>query len=302
MENDELHRVVLIFENVHDREAINYPVLFIKGIIKCSSCDSIVNGNLQVTNGDQVAQFVIMEGQFKCIVHLRLGINTLTFLYESEGHVADASLHIERRFNASSRVLKLVYIIPKDDSGNFQSSPFEDCSVESACRRIIVGGMLMQTLTAEVLCNEGFGRMTFNLFCGKDKEPTCLVHNSNLTRQEFHTMSGEEIWNATARELLAANTITHSVKVLAFLSCTECKAQIDISSAAEYMYALSNTNSYVACGKGNLAMVGTNGLYSWAECINQVYDRLASQAPIDPNLLDDSGFRYTVCSLLYVNI
>lgn len=145
---------------------------------------------------------------------------------------------------------------------------------------------LVQCLTAERLYEEGFGRMTFQLASDEDDRPVCLVYNSRRSRDDFHSLSSQEIWNATARELLQDRIITESVKVLAFLSCTQCTGP-----AEDFSQALANTKGYVACGKGNLAMLGSSGLHSWASRLDQVFECLTSSEPVHPTLLNDTGFR-----------
>jgi hypothetical protein len=80
----------------------------------------------------------------------------------------------------------------------------------------------------------------------------------------------------TAKELLEEGIITENVKVFAFLSSTRyCSENKKVQAA-------------VACGRGQLAMLGSASLHSWPSNLNEVHLCLSSQMPIDSKLLDDS--------------
>jgi len=198
------HRAKIEIANITecDDVVVRLSVFFIKGTVSCHCCDkSLFNGTLTVENeiDRSTTDFPVTEGDFKCITRLNLGLNQFKLNYLSENHVSDKSVHVQRKPNSNRRLLKLVYIVPKGDNGRFQSVADVDNSATSACKRIIVGAKLIQTLIAERLYEQGHGRKTFNLFCDDGAEPTCVVHHSRHTKSEFHTLSSEQIWNLTAK-------------------------------------------------------------------------------------------------------
>lgn len=278
---------------------VSYPIIFLKGKVTCDQCDTLLNGILLVQNENDSFEFEVLEGNFKFINQLTLGFNKLLLHYKFVNHFSRTTIQLQRRASCNSRILKLVYVVPRGDAGHFQSSSNFDNSIDSACRKIVMGAKLIQSLIAERLCEQGFGRKTFHLFSLQGSEPVCEVHQSSLTKSEIHALSGEQIWNVTARELLEKKCITESVKVLAFLSCTEYKNSVPVTTKNQYSDALANVKGYVACGKGHLAMLGSTGLHSWASDIGQVFKFLTSQDPIDANLFDDSGFRFVLFKNLY---
>ena len=64
-------------------------------------------------------------------------------------------------------------------------------------------------------------------------------------------------------ELLELGIITADVKVLAFLSCIEGEA------------------GRVACGRGQLAMLGATGLQNWANRLDHVVEKMTRISPQD---------------------
>ena len=286
------HTVEIEITNITESEnVINYSIIFLKGIVSCNLCHSPLNGIILVENENDSHEFEVSEGNFKFINQLTIGLNQINLLYKFENHSLSKSIQLHRRVNINSKILKLVYVIPNGDAGHFQSSN-SDNSTNSALKKIIMGAKLIQSLIAERLYEQGFGRKTFNLFSCDGNEPFCEVHLSSLTKLELHSLSSEQIWSVTAKELLENGCITDSVKVLAFLSCTEYTSTAPVTTKKQYLTALENVKGYVACGKGHLAMLGSTGLHSWASEIGEVFRCLTSQDSIDDNLLDDSGFRF----------
>ena len=283
----EQHDVLVLFENINQNDVIQFPLAFIKGSVKCNACSSVLNGVICLSS---TSEFPVVDGRFKCLQQLKLGTNSIEFFYQDGFHIANKTLVIEQIPSSCTRTIKLLYIVPNGDAGSFQTESGLEGSAESACKKIVVGGMLLQTLVAERLREEGFGRKTFTLFSNIDHEPVCEIHESSYTRAEFQSMSSEEIWNVTAGELLRKQIIRKSIKVLAILSCTEYSG----TKEGDYSVALSNTKAYVACGRGDLSMIGAAGLHSWASSFDEVMKCLTSRQSIHNSLLDDSGFRGTM--------
>lgn len=274
-----VHLTDIKLENISSNETLDFPVLFVRGKLICGkNCSFSLKSQIVLSTDNQVCEFDVQDGHFKCIIELKVGQNLLKLTFNDDIHSAQENFTVTRRLPAFDKILKLIYIIPKGDLGTFQSKKCDTNSPKSACERIVTGAKLLQTFIAERLREDGFGRKTFQINLDSGLE-LCEVFYSQYSKTEFLSSSSEEIWSMTARELLGKGIFTQGVKVLAFLSCTE------------YSPEVNQTNGYVACGRGHLAMVSSSGLHSWASSINSVISCLTSQAPIDSTLLDDSGFR-----------
>ena len=275
-----MHSVDIKLENVCGNEVLQYPVIFIRGIIRCKEVcnEGLLNGKISVLVASDLFEFNVLDGRFKCIIELKLGPNFLKITYDNNLHSGQTALTLVRRSNFCDNVLKLVYIIPNGDLGTFQSDGTGSNTAKNACEKIVTGVKLLQCLVAERLHEQGLGRKTFSIFSQNGKE-ICEVFHSQHSKQEFFSCTSEEIWSMTARELLGKGIFVQGVKVLAFLSCTE------------YFKEFNETKGYVACGRGHLAMISSLGLHSWASSVNSVLSFLTSKVPIDSSLLDDSGFR-----------
>jgi hypothetical protein len=275
-----IHSVDISLDNVDSKETFEHSVILLKGKVTCQEncCKALLNGKISVSIESEVFDFDVKEGRFKCIVELELGLNFLKIIYNNDLHLGQYTLTLERKSSLCDKVLKLLYVVPKGESGEFQSVQTCSNSAESACKRITTGVKLLQCLVSERLSELGLGKKTFNLFTQNEKEE-CEVFYSQHTKEEFFSCTSEGIWIMTARELLNKGIFAHGVKVLAFLSCTE------------YFEETNEIKGYVACGRGHLAMVSSSGLHSWASNVSSVVSCLTSPIPIDSSLLDDSGFR-----------
>lgn len=275
-----MHSVDISLDNVGSRETFEHSVIFLKGIVTCQEncCKALLSSKISVSIASEVFEFNVQEGRFKCIIELKLGLNFLHIIYDNDLHLGQCSLTLERKSSLCDKVLKLLYIVPRGELGEFQSVKPCSNSAESACKRILTGVKLLQCLVTERLYELGLGRKTFSI-CTQDKKEVCEVFYSQHSKEEFFSCTSEGIWSMTARELLGKEIFAQGVKVLAFLSCTE------------YFRESNEIKGYVACGRGHLAMVGSSGLHSWAPDVSSAVSCLTSPIPIDSSLLDDSGFR-----------
>ena len=189
----------------------------------------------------------VFNGVFKAAVPLLPGSNTIQLSYYQE-----------------TKEITLIYKVPKfkyfvrpvvikccDDDGQLQGPEEEDCSMESAQKRISLGSKLLQTFTAEKLNEHGLGRKTFLL--EKDLDPTaneCHVFTSKLSVKEAHAMSGADLWMHFARELMAAKQFTKrdQCKWFAFMSFTRYQP-LEGYVPKSHSDVLRNTKGHTALGE-----------------------------------------------------
>ncbi len=246
------HSFVIKFENVDDNEVINHPLLLLKGNFKCelNSCiqkfdDAIIS--VKINNNKVSSSLNISLNSFKSIFFLNPGENSIKINLESQNHSVEVLLNVlyepsEQKIN--KRSLRLLFITPNDCNKE---------STQSICDKILLGGRLLQCLIAERLKEQGFARKTFQL----SGDSCCTHFPSKYSSQHLRELNSHEIWTQLALELLEAGLITSNIKVLAFLHL-EMRDRADV----------------IACGRGNLALLNSAGIESWAENVDQVQDYL----------------------------
>ena len=190
----------------------------------------------------------VFNGVFKAVVPLLPGSNTIKLSYYQE-----------------TKEIKLIYKVPKfkqfvrpviikcsDDDGRIQGPDDEDCSMESAQKRISLGSLLLQTFTAEKLHEHGLGRKTFMLERDLDASaPECHVFTSRLTLAEAHAMTGGDLWMHFARELMSSKQFSkrEQCKWFAFMSFTRYQPLPEGSVPKSHSDVLRNTKGHTALGK-----------------------------------------------------
>jgi len=224
-------------------------------------------------------------------VRLLEGSNTLSF--DFLGIKDTITVRYERSENEYR--VRLVYVVCCNDDGTFQGPEGEDCSVESAQARICVGGELLQTVMAESLWEAGLGRKSFELDLDPDSgNLVCYQLRTKLSVEECWEMSGEQLWEHVARDIMMSTLKDDKCKYLAFLSCTRFKNPMRIKPTS-YAQVLQMTKGHVALGGGGLALFGTGALWTWPSHLFQVQDRLLSPEKVNTNVvMDDSAYRGTV--------
>ena len=186
--------------NLHPGEALGYSLPLVVGEVR----PPLTQGTIKVTNKQtgRTLLWPIFNGKFKALVELTYGENHILFKYY--GEVLDFTLYF--RVPAIKRFVRPVYIRPYDDIGSFQGPEDEDCSCESALRRISLSAKLIQTFTAEKMHEHNLGRRTFVLENDLYPDrPTCHVFPTAVSFAESQTMDSGDLWMSFARELMSTD-------------------------------------------------------------------------------------------------
>ncbi|XP_063821609.1 uncharacterized protein LOC135071749 [Ostrinia nubilalis] len=292
-ETDNEHNSSIFVTNFQNGEIVNYSLVLIKGFI--------TRGN--TTNQDQLtctlknektqtkSQWSVYNGEFKVITELTRGNNTIELEYAEQ----KKSILLEYEPRKTNLRVTPVYIICQGHDGCFQSPQDVDCSVESACSRIVLGSKLIQCLTAEKLFESGVGRKTFQLEHEvNSKKPECVIFRSSLNVNKARKMKQAELWTHFGRELMLSDLGSNERKFLGFISCTRFKGT-DIEKPMTHDEIVSLTEAYAALGGGGLALFGTACLYTWPTTVDDIIPRFMDTTPVNNRrFMDDSGYRGTL--------
>lgn len=263
--------------NVEDGAAFCYTLLIIKGHITNKTNQHITVSN---NRSKELTQSKLKENNFKIIIDLQYGENTLTISY----CCSSIKLSLNYEAHATDLVVVPVYIICKADDGKFQAPHSENNSPENALKRIIIGCKLIQSLISEKLNELGFGRKTFQL-------GDSVTFNSKLGAEDVYKMKQKALWYYFAHEIMTSDIGSTNKKYLAFLSCTKYEGN-GMSGTKNYEELLTLTKGYVAYGGDHLALLGTACLYTWAQEISEIQSRFEDESPVNRDcFMDDSCYR-----------
>ena len=276
--------------NVRKDETIDYPILLIKGIIQHDDTDCGY-GNVKklcvFVSHDSIEKECtnvnVLNGKFKTLVELNVGLNTVRFVY----CCASTSAQINRTIRETDFTIVPLFVINAGHDGEFQAPPDEENGPESACRRILLGCKLLQCLLAEKLSEQRLGRKTFQL-----KGDACEIFRSSLHHNDLKRMSQQETWSHIGREILTSAVGDENKKYLGFLSCTRYKGEKYVQGLKSHEDIVKLTDGYVALGGGGLALVGSACLYSWPDDVDQVFTKFLDETVVDKTkFMDDSCYR-----------
>ncbi|MBC8328382.1 MAG: hypothetical protein H8E31_06505 [Planctomycetes bacterium] len=251
-----------------DGEVLPYDLLVLPG-------EGAAGEELELVLRGESGFFPVREGRFKALAELEPGVNEL--LLRSGGE--ERRLRLVCRPLRQERAVRFVYALAADGEGRFDAPPGEPNGVESARRRIALGARLMQSFTAEKLCQAGHGRRTFRVLAGPDGAPAVEVVRSSKSAAELAGMDGYALWDHFYAELegLAERESTIDVVLMAF-SHWDAEAE--------------SYTGHTALGGGRLALFGSAQLHSWAESLAQVPARFGDARPVPAeHVRDDSCFR-----------
>lgn len=282
--------------NHRANSVVHYPLALLCGV--CDAGDNPTSVSVANLSGEFPGDFTswpVVSRRFKVLVQLVPGRNDLLL---KQGISAETfSLFLEPVLCYQRYYIRLVYVTCCDapQQGHFQGPEDEDCSIESACSRIGLGMLILQTALAETLAACGMGHKSFCLECTeKYSSPIVHVFKSSLHYDKARAMTGEDIWSHVATELMNSELRDgDQCKFVAFLSWT--RYQADIVEAMTHSEVLSRMSGHAMVGAGGLALCGTGCLYTWACNVEELPHRLYDTRQVDRlHFMDDSNYRGTL--------
>lgn len=243
---------------------------------------------------DHQMNWPVIEGGFKVVVPLSIGVNLITLSLKVND--AENVCVVEQKLTYTPltlpRFVRVVYVKCADSDGSFDAPANVPCDLNSAIKRLSFNAQLLQTFTAESLYQHGLGRNTFRLEEDESGSPEVHVFTSKLTTSEALSMTGNQLYDTFSKELKGSNLFDPMCKFWTFMSCTHYDpppaSQFDEKLITKYVKA------HTALGGGYLALFGTGGLHTWASSIEELVPCFTDTRQIDKlELFDDSGGRGT---------
>ena len=165
------------------------------------------------------------DGKFKILVTLKPGLNWFNF--EFCRVVRHLTLNCTARYAQVEQLhkIKLVYIVSADSNGEFQI-PNGYGTQDSALQKISLAGALIQCFISDSLDAHGLGRKTIQFAQNYEDDsdlliPSVFVFKSELSSQDAHQMSQNDLWTYYAKELLNHYTQDENIKYLAITNVTK---------------------------------------------------------------------------------
>ncbi|CAN7984856.1 unnamed protein product, partial [Ixodes hexagonus] len=281
--------------NLKPNEVLQRSLTLVRGRYIGNDCiDTVLVLNLSDGCDRSAVVWPVVRGVFKMFVSLVPGINIIHF---SHGDISqDLVLRYEQPPLSFGKYVRLVYVVCQDDpdKGCFQGPPEEDCSIESALKRIALGARILQAVFAETLSAAGFESKSFRLEHRSSlNTPVVHIFRTKLVAAEACSMTAEDLWTHLAMELMDSDLRdSGNCKFLAFVSWTRYRTDVEPTSQSE---VLSHTSGHVMIGAGGLALCGTGCLYTWSPDVQELPRRLGDDSKVDRlKYMDVSNYRGTL--------
>lgn len=181
----------IIIANFSDQESVSYSVIKLTGTIAIESCQNCSNQNARLYKNENPSPIVtkLLNNIFKFLIELDEGRNYLKIEYGND----TLNLTLDYIPSKSEYAVIPLYVICEGHDGRFQAPEDEDNSVESACSRITLCAKILQSIAAEKLFENSFGRKTFKL------DSDCKLFKSRLNYLEARNMSQEQLWKTIGK-------------------------------------------------------------------------------------------------------
>ncbi|KAI0517734.1 metallopeptidase [Xylaria bambusicola] len=209
--------------NIQDKATVYQKVLLVTGVVG-QDANPQIDGTLLVSRPDKAFPSTIWPvygGQFKALVYLLPGPNTVCFEFQKPGsptrHRASIVLYMFDPKNAPP--LQLAVLVAKDSPYAFDQVPTnnsgEDHSLEKAVSKFRTAAYLWQSFTAEQMEKNDLGRRTFRFdeewtngtshprdFFESTMRSEARVHivRMDMTVAEIHDLASAQQINGTSEK------------------------------------------------------------------------------------------------------
>ncbi len=246
--------------NVTCGETLSYSLALLVGQVTppLAQASIVVIGHKEGGHPESLV-WPVFNGHYKALVQLQPGLNQIQLQFYDE--TLEFLLHY--KVPKLTRFVRPIYLIATGHDGYFQGPDQEDCSPESALRRISLGAKLLQTFTAEKLHEHGLGRRTFVLETDLFPDhPPCRIFRTKLNVEEAYKMSGADLWMYFARELMSTKLFSEkdNCKWYTFISFTKyCPPEGTVPKT--HSDVLKHTKGHTALGKHSIIISSMFAIY-----------------------------------------
>ena len=255
--------------NFANGETVRYDLPLLKGTAPGASTVQIESA------GSTVTWRVNGAGSWRAFVPLVQGDNEIR-LTTSLG--SRYRFHLTYTPQDNPYVLRLVYPMGSDSPGTFDAPAGAPHAVSNAQRRLQLTGRMLQSLTAELLYEQGQPRRTFRLLTNADGSPVVDTPRSPLTVAQLRSMEGIDLWN-------------HFYDLFGSLPNRDKTIDVAVMADTHFDAGTGTPLAHTALGGGPLALFGGGTLYSYAETVDEIEPHFLDTHAIEQGLFPEYGRR-----------
>ena len=261
--------------NYTDGTTIDYTVPLIRGTLENQDVTEITCENQSSQKSTRVLKGSAFHGQFKVLAELVPGENQLVLKAGDE----EKTLKITYQRNSNPLFVRAIYHTDSTGDTAYQT-PIEN-DQQNFRGKIGTALKLMQTMTAEKLNDEGYGRKTFNLELDENGEVIVHVVRGKMTADEYFKIQTEHSDNGWYRVVFAELMNDYPM---------ENARNLVIPAYSRFDSETKSMRCHTALGSSaGQALFGSGNMFTWPDSLNDVVAAFENSTPIDTEHFQDDS-------------
>ncbi|MBD3920913.1 discoidin domain-containing protein [Paenibacillus sp. PR3] len=257
--------------NFAANETISYSFPLIRGNLVDTSATTVTLTNTSSSRSTNVIQGMAYQGEFKVFADLVPGVNNLVIQNGTE----QTTITLNYVPPISKPLTRIFWYVPSGGNTDYQTMLPND--PQNYAAKLSTYMKVLQSLTADSMKANGYGRETFNLeinnTTGKvdvhvleSEHPTSYYYNQTYDKSELYS----EVANLVPQQYPQPGT-----KNLAFVGFSKYDA------ASNYMYA------HTALGGGDYGVFGGATVWLFPNDETEVQSQFANLSPVDSDFVGE---------------
>ena len=259
--------------NFKPGEEIRYPAPLIRGSCSENEATAVKITNLSARDRPAITG-VAKDGSFIGLTHLAEGENKLQIECGQE----KSTFTLIYKPQTNRHIVRSIYVIDNKGDTNYQT-PLED-DPQNYKEKFGTAMLLLQSLTAEWMNDQGFGRRTFNLELDGEQKVIVRTYEDERPKEHYFGMNDQKWWREIYGLLERAGYTTREAKNVAVTGYTYFDPE------------KKKVFAHTALGGGGLGLFGSGGMFTWPNSLEDTFRAFSDSTPVDPNIVhNDSAGR-----------
>lgn len=251
-------------------ETIRYPVPLLRGTCSDKGADSVT----VTLKGRPVVTGVAKDGAFVALAHLAEGENQLKIVCGAE----TSSFVLNYKPQTNRHIVRSIYAVDSSGETDYQS-PLENDPQDYEAK-FGTAMLLLQSLTAEWMNDQGFGRRTFRLELDEDQKVIVHTHKDKQPKEHYFGMNDQKWWREIYGMLGREGYPTREAK------------NVVVAGYTFFDPEKKKVFAHTALGGGGLGLFGSGGMFTWPSSVDDAFRAFSDSTPVDPSKVhNDSAGR-----------
>ena len=259
--------------NLTSGETIRYPAPLLRGNCPDKAATSVKITNLTAKDRPPITR-VASDGHFIGLAHLTEGENKI----ELECGTEKSTLTLNYKPQTNRHLVRSIYAVDSSGDTNYQSPLADD--PQNYREKFGTAMLLLQSLTAEWMHDQGFGRLTFNLELDEDQKVIVHTFKDTNPKDKYFGMDDLKWWREMYGLMENGGFPTREAK------------NVVVAGYTYFDPEKKQVFAHTALGGGGLGLFGSGGMFTWPNSLGDSFRAFSDTTPVNPNLVhNDSAGR-----------